>query len=186
MRRSDYLQNKKAHNKTAAMLGIKSHKHIYHFHVWTTVLCTCSYPLWLQWWSHLHKRLWSLSSLQKVQQGLGHLGASWSPSHRAVHTCCSQRWSDGRVLQNQRSYEIMFLWQNSLTRETEASFCNTINCSCVRLPWSYDLDLEPGQLLYQGQCGDVWDPLVTLVWCIAKRTNIAALCNVSLITALSV
>lgn len=41
-------------------------------------------------------------------------------------------------------------------------FCCTINGSCVRLPWSYGPDLEARQLLYQGQCGDVRDPLVTL------------------------
>lgn len=34
----------------------------------------------------------------------------------------------------------------------------------MRLPWSYDPDLEARQLLYQGQRGDVRDPLVALVW----------------------
>lgn len=49
-----------------------------------------------------------------------------------------------------------------------ASFCSTINGSCVGLPWSYEVDLESWQLLCQGKGGDVRDPLVTLVWCKQK------------------
>lgn len=64
-------------------------------------------------------------------------------------------------------------------------FCRTVNCSCVGLPWSYGMDLEPRQLLCQGQCGDVRDPLVSLVlWTEKKPMNIAPSPSVSIITVL--
>lgn len=56
--------------------------------------------------------------------------------------------------------------------EISASLCrSTINSSRVGLPWSDDVDLEPWQLLCQGQSGNVRDTLVTLVWCTEKENK---------------
>lgn len=52
--------------------------------------------------------------------------------------------------------------QSSFPSKVTDYFYSTINCSCVSLPWWNDGNLEAGQLLYQSESGNVWDPLITL------------------------